>query len=336
MTRYILCLLLMFRGVEVVAVTNAPSTSVQLDGKAMVEAVRGLQQYENVARLSGKLISAGSGTGTAMMNHWAAEFNALYPEVELDIRGGGANTNVLNAFVDGTIDLVPISRALPAETSAAFKAKYGYEPTQITIAPDALGVYVNKNNPVAGLTLGQLELIFSRTPKSDAPTVVFWGDLGVNGPLASESISRYALSQRHGAHMLFRSQVLNGAEYKFSTRFEGIHTSLIQAVGADDAGIAFDSVMFATARTRLVPLKAADGQFLLPTLENVRNGQYPLTRPIQLVFNRKPGGGLKPVVREYLRFAVSRRGQYVNAMDGGFPLTPDQQKEALIAIGGNR
>lgn len=126
MTRYILCLLLMFRGVEVVAVTNAPSTSVQLDGKAMVEAVRGLQQYENVARLSGKLISAGSGTGTAMMNHWAAEFNALYPEVELDIRGGGANTNVLNAFVDGTIDLVPISRALPAETSAAFKAKYGY------------------------------------------------------------------------------------------------------------------------------------------------------------------------------------------------------------------
>lgn len=136
--------------------------------------------------------------------------------------------------------------------------------------------------------------------------------------------------------MLFRSQVLNGAEYKFSTRFEGIHTSLIQAVGADDAGIAFDSVMFATARTRLVPLKAADGQFLLPTLENVRNGQYPLTRPIQLVFNRKPGGGLKPVVREYLRFAVSRRGQYVNAMDGGFPLTPDQQKEALIAIGGNR
>jgi phosphate transport system substrate-binding protein len=90
-----------------------------------------------------------------MMNHWAAEFNALYPEVELDIRGGGANTNVLNAFVEGTIDLVPISRPLPAETITAFKARYGYEPTQITIAPDALGIYVNKNNPIAGLSLAQ-------------------------------------------------------------------------------------------------------------------------------------------------------------------------------------
>jgi phosphate transport system substrate-binding protein len=314
--------------------TNQVATVVRLNEKSIAELTAGLSQYENVAGLSGKLVSVGSGTGTTMVNHWAVEFCQLYPEAELDIRGGGATTNVFADFIAGKVDILPMSRTIPTNMVADFKARYGYEPTEVMVGPDALGFYVNKNNPVAGLNLEQLETIYSRT--APGGKIDFWGDVGVAGPLAHAPISRYCLSKRHGAHTLFRETVLKGAEYKFAVRFESIHSSLVQAVGADEAGIAFDSVMFATARTRFVPIQAEDGRYLIPSYDNVISGKYPLIRPIRIVLNKKPDAPLKPLVREFLRFAVSRRGQRINAMGGGFPMTAAQQQEALKVLGEGR
>lgn len=314
--------------------TNQVATVVQLDEKSIAEATAGLSQYENVPGLSGKMVSVGSGTGTTMVNHWAVEFCQLYPEVELDIHGGGATTNVFADFIAGKVDILPMSRPIPTNLMADFKTRYGYAPTEVIVGPDALGFYVNKNNPVTGLSLEQLETIYSRS--APVGKIDFWGDVGVTGPLAHTPISRYCLSKRHGAHTLFRETVLKGAEYKFAVRFESIHSSLVQAVGADDAGIAFDSVMFATARTRFVAIQAVDGRYLIPNYANVINGTYPLIRPIRIVFNKKPDTALKPVVREFLRFAVSRRGQRINAMGGGYPITAEQQQQALKVLGDGR
>jgi phosphate transport system substrate-binding protein len=69
--------------------------------------------------------------------------------------------------------------------------------------------------------------------------------------------------------------------------------------------------MFGTERTRFVLLQAEDGSWLLPTYENTTSGRYPLTRPLRVVFNRKTDGTMNPLVREFLRFAVSRRGQRI-------------------------
>jgi phosphate transport system substrate-binding protein len=107
----------------------------------------------------------------------------------------------------------------------------------------------------------------------------------------------------------------------------------VQAPGADDAAIGFASVVFATERTRLVPLQAADGGFVLPTYENTASGRYPLERPTTIVFRRKPDGSMNPVAREFLRFAVSRRGQRISALAVSYPITVEQQQQALRAIG---
>ena len=126
---------------------------------------------------------------------------------------------------------------------------------------------------------------------------------------------------------------MQGAEYRFDVRFEVVPSSLVQAVGADDAGVGFASVMFATKRTRFVPLQAADGTYVLPSYENILSNKYPLTRPMRIVFNRKPDGSMNPAVREFLRFAVSRYGQRIIALAGSYPLTVEQQQEALRTIG---
>jgi phosphate transport system substrate-binding protein len=326
------CLILL-AGISSRAATNLPpATSLLLDDTTVIKLTAGLEQYENLPQLTGKLTSTGSGLVTILINRWASEFAALYPEVELDIQGGGSTAS-LPAFLEGKVDLMPMSRALEAVEVARFKDKFGYEPRQIVVAQDAVGVYVNEHNPLKGLTLAQLDGIYSREAKRGSRRAEFWSDLGVSGPLADERITRLCLSRVHGTHQFFRDTVMLGADYRFGGRFEPVSSSLVQAVGADDAGIGFASVMFATARTRFVPLQAPDGSYLLPSYENTVSARYPLVRPMRIVFHRKPDGSMNPSAREFLRFTVSRRGQRIISLAESYPLTVEQQQEALRTIG---
>jgi phosphate transport system substrate-binding protein len=226
-----------------------------------------------------------------------------------------------------------MARPLRPDELKACKDKFGHEPAQIVVAQDAVAIYVNKDNPLAELTLAQLDGVYSRDHKRGGVRAEFWRDLGVGGPLADERITRIALSKAHGTHQFFSDEIMLGSDYRFGGHFEPLSSSLVQAVGADHAGIGFASVMFATARTRLVPLQSADGSYLLPTYENTVSGRYPLMRPMRIVFNRKPDGSLNPVVREFLLFAVSRHGQRMIALAAGYPLTLEQQRDALKTIG---
>lgn len=324
--------LLILAGLPLKAATNLLSSALQLDDRAVMELTANLTQYEDPPKIYGKLSSFGSGTTTMLVNRWASEFAALHPEIEMDIQSGGS-VEGLGKFLAGQVDLVPMSRSLPPDDIAHFKAKHGYEPTQVVVAQDAVGVYVNKDNPLAGLTVAQLEAIYARAPQSGGPLPEFWGDLGVTGPLANERIVRVSLSKVHGTYMFLQDELLHGGDYRFDVSFEPVSSSLVQAAGADPAAIGCASVMFTTDRTRFVPLQAKDGAWLLPSYENTASGRYPLVRPMRIVFNRKPDGTMNPVARQFLRFAVSRRGQRIIALSDSYPLTLEQQQEALRVIG---
>ncbi|HXI51819.1 MAG TPA: substrate-binding domain-containing protein [Candidatus Saccharimonadales bacterium] len=316
------------------AATDLPSDSksLLLDEKTVVELTAGLSQYENLPRLAGKLASGGSGVVTLLINRWASEFATLYPEVVLDIQGGGSVAS-MPAFLQGKVDLMPMARPLWPSEVKSFRDKFGCDPAQIVVAQDAVGIYVNKNNPLTGLTLVQLDGIYSRDAQRGGKRAEFWGDLGVSGPLAEARIIRIALSRVHGTHEFFRDQVMLGSDYRFGGQVEALCSSLVQAVGADDAAVGFGSVMFGTARTRFVPLQTTNGDYLLPSYENTANGRYPLARQMRIVLHRKPDGSMNPVAREFLRFAVSRRGQRIIALAESYPLTVEQQQEALRVIG---
>ena len=303
-----------------------------LDDDAVMGLTAELSQYESVSNLTGKLTSFGSGITTILVNRWAAEFSTIYPGVELNIHGGGTPEG-LHALLEDKADLVPGGRLLSSSENEPFKAKFGYVPLQIMVALDAVAVYVNKNNPIAGLTLAQLDSIYSRDAKRGGGRPEFWRDLGVTGPFGDKQISRVSLNRHSDNYLFFRDAIMKGADFGFDVDFEPVPSSLVQAPGADERVISFASVMFATARTRFVPLQAADGRYRLPTYQNTMTGDYPLVRPMRIAFHRKPDGSLNPVAREFLRFAVSRRGQRIIALAGSFPLTPQEQKDALRAIG---
>ena len=333
MKRFAIGWIVLLAGAIAHAATNLPpATSLLLDEKTSFGLTAGLRQYENPPRFTGKLTCVGGGSTAILVNRWAAEFATLYPDVVLDARGGGAASG-LAGLLNGTVDLVPMIRELQPDEVAQFKSKFGYKPAQIIVAQDAEGVYVNKNNPVPGLTLAQLDAIYSRNAKRGGGRPEFWHELGVTGPLGDQLISRVSLNRAHSNYAFFQQRVLQGEEYRFDVRFEAVPGSLVQAVGADDAAVGFASVMFATERTRFVPLQAADGSYVLPSYENILNGKYPLVRPMRIVFNRRPDGNMNPAAREFMRFAVSRHGQRLIAVAGSYPLTVEQQEEALRTIG---
>ncbi|GIX08117.1 MAG: hypothetical protein KatS3mg115_2520 [Candidatus Poribacteria bacterium] len=74
------------------------------------------------------------------------------------------------------------------EERDAFEEKYGYKPTEIRVAIDGLAVYVHKDNPLQGLTLAQVDAIFSKTRKRGYPKDIrVWGELGVNRRMGQQA-----------------------------------------------------------------------------------------------------------------------------------------------------
>jgi phosphate transport system substrate-binding protein len=278
-----------------------------------------LPPYMTLAGLSGKVVSIGASTTTNLVARAATEFRRIYPGVTLEVTAGLTSTGP-PALVDGRADVVPMSRPLlPAEV-AGFKAKYGYPPTEIRVAADALAIYVEKRNPVAGLTLAQLDGMFSRTRRRGGAAIETWGQAGLTGEWAERPIVLYGYGPTDGIHQIFRQEVMGGGEYRLSLQVVPAGSLIVQDVAADPGAIGCASIFFTSKRTRMVPLAGADGHFYAPTEENVRTMRYPLTRFVTICVNKPPGRRLAPATTEFLRFLLSAEGQQIVAAGGNVRL----------------
>jgi len=275
--------------------------------------------YEPVVGLTGKITSIGASTTTNLVARLAAEFRRMYPHVTLEVTASLTSIGPA-ALLEGRADLVPMSRPLAPEEVQSFTRKYGYPPTEIKVAADALAIYVDKNNPVLGLTLAQLDGIFSRTQRRGGGSIETWGQAGLTGEWADRRITLYGYGPDDGAHQIFQQQVLDEGAFRLSLRVEGGGSSIVQGVAADPGAIGFASVFFACKRVRVVGLTGADGRFYAPTEENVHSLRYPLSRFLYVYVNKPPLQPLGGPAAEFLRFLLSREGQQIVAAGGNIPL----------------
>src|SRR5438093_10429368 len=121
-----------------------------------------LQPYKQTSGVSGSINSIGSDSLNNLMTLWAETFSKFYPNAKIQIEGKGSST-APPALIAGTAQLGPMSRAMKGTEIDQFEKKYGYKPTQIRTSVDALGVFVNKDNPVKCLTLAQVDAVFSKS-----------------------------------------------------------------------------------------------------------------------------------------------------------------------------
>ncbi|MDZ4150333.1 PstS family phosphate ABC transporter substrate-binding protein, partial [Methylicorpusculum sp.] len=108
---------------------------------AAAEVDANLPAYQKASGVSGNLSSVGSDTLANLMTLWAEEFNRLYPNVNVQIQAAGSST-APPALTEGTSNLGPMSREMTDNEVEAFESKYGYKPTAIPVAIDALVVMV--------------------------------------------------------------------------------------------------------------------------------------------------------------------------------------------------
>jgi len=279
-----------------------------------------LKSYQPVLGISGNLNSIGSDTLNNLMTFWAEEFRRLYPNVNIQIEGKGSAT-APPALANGTAQLGPMSRAMKPEEEEEFEKKRGFRPTRVTVALDCLAVYVHRDNPIAGLSLDQVDAIFSKTRKRGYPDIQTWGQLGLTGNWASRPVGLYGRNSASGTYAYFKEHALLKGDFRDTVKEQPGTAAVVNGVANDRAGIGYGGIGYRTSEVRAVPLaKKAGDPPVEPSFENALSGKYPLARALYIYVAKKPDEPLSPLVKEFLKFVLSRQGQEVVVKDGYGPL----------------
>ena len=280
-----------------------------------------LKGYVKVTGVTGNVNSIGSDTLNNLMTLWAEGFRKQYPNVKIQIEGKGSST-APPALIEGTAQLGPMSRAMKSTEMDSFERKFRYKPTAFPVAIDALAVYVNKDNPVQGLTMAQVDAIFSKTRRFGAQqNIERWGQLGITGEVAASPISIYGRNSASGTYGFFKEFALKNGDYKDEVKEQPGSASVVQGITEDQAGIGYSGIGYLTSGVRVLPLAEKDGApFVAPTQTNALNGSYPLWRHLLVYVNKAPNKPLDPLVKEFIKFIYSKEGQAVVIKDGFFPL----------------
>jgi len=332
----------------------------------------GLPRYRPEQQVSGTIRNFGFGLG-GVLKLWEEGFRHIHPGVAFDDQLPTSDA-AIPALVTGVADLGPDGGEPTLTETLSFYEVYGYPVTAITVASGAFDVegksngpvvFVHVDNPIAGLTLAQLDGIFGAertagmngfewTPslgRGREGDIRMWGQLGLTGEWADKAIQTYGHAPS-GTTRFFQWKVLaNGdkwnpnyreyvetgskmiaAEDKREQRL-GVRSMLANELAKNRYGIAWTVMPQAKgiAGIKAIALTPRAGApAVMPSEITFQDRSYPLVRNIYLYLNRKPGTALEPRLREFLRYILSRDGQEMVARNGGYlPLTAQLAAEQL-------
>jgi phosphate transport system substrate-binding protein len=310
---------------------SACLVSVAANAAQSVEA--GIPAYAKASGVAGNLSSVGSDTLANLMTLWAEEFKRLYPNVNIQIQAAGSST-APPALAEGTSNLGPMSRLMKDNEIGAFEKKYGYKPTAIPVAVDALAVFVHKDNPIKGLTIPQVDAIMSSTRKCGYATdITTWGQAGLEGAWKDKPIQLYGRNSVSGTYGYFKDDALCKGDFKSNVNEQPGSASVVQSVTTSANGIGYSGIGYQTSGVKAVALAEKDGKpFVEATPVNALSGKYPLTRYLYVYVNKKPNEALAPLELEFVKMMLSQTGQKDVIKDGYIPLPAAVVKKALATI----
>jgi len=289
--------------------------------------------YEKTSGVSGNLSSVGSDTLANLMTLWAESFKRTYPNVNVQIQAAGSST-APPGLTENTSNLGPMSRLMKDKEVEDFEKKFGYKPTPIAVAIDALAVFVHKDNPIKGLTIPQIDAIFSSTRTCGYPeNIDTWGDLDLTDSWAAREVQLYGRNSVSGTYGYFKSKALCKGDFKNTVNEQPGSASVVQSVSASINGIGYSGIGYTTSSVRAVPLSKETGkEFVAADPKNAISGKYPLARFLYVYVNKAPGTPLPPLTTEFIKLVLSRQGQEVVVKDGYIPLPAKVAERELSKI----
>lgn len=293
-----------------------------------------IPEYTKTSGVSGNLSSVGSDTLANLMTLWAEEFKREYPNINIQIQAAGSST-APPALTERTANFGPMSREMKDNEIEAFESRFGYKPTGIPVAIDALAVYVHKDNPIEGMTLSQVDSVFSSTLRCGASTEAGnWGDLGMTGAWQRRDIQLFGRNSVSGTYGYFKDVALCDGDFKNTVNEQPGSASVVQSVSTSINGIGYSGIGYRTSSVRSVPLATTDsGSYFDATAENSVAGNYPLARFLYVYVNKEPNKPLSPLEREFVKLVMSQTGQSVVIKDGYIPLPAIVVEDTLKNLG---
>ena len=298
--------------------------------QADVKVDAGISSYKAVSGVSGNLSSIGSDTLANLMTFWAEEFKRQYPSVNIQIQAAGSST-APPALTNGISNLGPMSRKMKSKEIESFEKRRGYKPVAIRVAIDALAVYVNKDNPIKGMTIPDVDAVFSSTRKCGGDSEIKkWGDLGLTGSWKKRPIQLYGRNSVSGTYGYFKKKGLCKGDFKKNVNEQPGSASVVQSITSSLNGIGYSGIGYKTSGVRALSLAKKPGKpFVEATPENAINKTYPLSRFLYVYVNKHPEKPLPPLEKEFIKLVLSKLGQEIVIKDGYIPLPAKVIKKEL-------
>jgi len=279
-----------------------------------------IKHYHKESGVSGNLNSVGSDTLANLMTLWAESFRLFHPNVNIQIQAAGSST-APPALTEATSNLGPMSRKMKSKELAAFEAKYGYKPTPVPVAIDSLAIFVNKDNPIKGISIAQTDAIFSATRKcGGSSNIRTWGDIGLSGSWRDRVIQVYGRNSVSGTYGYFKKKALCKGDFKDTVNEQPGSASVVQGITKSLNGIGYSGIGYRTSGVRAIALSKKKDNYVQPTTDNAINGTYPLARFLYVYVNKQPNNPLPPLERAFMKMVLSKEGQEIAIKDGYIPL----------------
>ena len=294
---------------------------------------KSIPEYTKTSGVTGNFSSVGSDTLANMMTYWAEEYKRIYPNVNIQIQAAGSST-APPALTEGTSNFGPMSRKMKSKEVEAFEKRHGYKPTEIRVAIDALAVFVHKDNPIEGLTISQVDSIFSSTRKCGSGSQVNrWSDVGLEGNWAGKDVQLYGRNSVSGTYGYFKKKALCKGDFRSNVNEQPGSASVVQSISSSVNAIGYSGIGYKTSGVRTVPLAKKGTNYVDATLDNVAKGKYPLSRFLYLYVNKHPNKPLAPIEAQFLKMVLSQTGQGIVEKDGYVPLPAKVVQRELAKVG---
>jgi len=255
----------------------------------------------------------GSDTLVRLGQKWAEDYMKKYPEVVIQVSGGGSGTGIA-ALLNGSTDICQASRDMK-EKEYDKAAELNIEPFRVSVALDGIAVFLNEENPVSVLSIAQLKGIYTGA-------ITNWKEIG--GP--NTRIILYGRENNSGTYAFFKEHVLDKEDYSEYTQTLPGTAAVVNAVSKDKNGIGYGGIAWAKG-VKYAAVKQDDTtEAILPSVESVSNGIYPIARELYWFFNGKPTGELKDLVN----WALSEEGQKIAEEIDYVPLPKEQAEKNII------
>ena len=334
-----------------------------------------LPAYEPKVRVAGAIRIGGSNyvVDGRLAEYWEAAFRKFHPEAKFEFNM--PTTRVAMSMLAYGMTDIGISRRVLSDELQLYQRIRNRNPLEIVICTGsynvtgwnpAFGIVVHKDNPLAKITLRELDGVFGaerlggwigtdwhpEVARGPEKNIRKWGQLGLKGEWADKEIIPYGLNLRYTQATTFSDRVLGGSD-KWNERLRIYANYVAKDSGGDGGALGFGTLkrglnddlakdrygiayVAAPVGSNLPPeLKVLElakddkGPYYAYTYENLRNRTYPLFDEIYAYADGRKGK-LDPKVREFLRFVLSREGQAAVQQDGKYlPLTAEVVREGL-------